>query len=347
MGGSDPKHALAVLLELTRRLSAHPSLAHALQMVTDAALDLLPADHASVRVLDGEGAELLSGARSGAGVQARAMTHVRGVGIAGWVVERGKVARIDDVWQDERWLRHDEQGFVIRSMLAVPLWSAGTVIGVVATSSPRVRMFTADHELLIALLANCAVPPIERARLARLAMTDAQTRAYNQGFLLPGIQTEMNRSRKLSLLLMDLDHFKAVNDRFGHAAGDTVLAEFAERIRRCTRDHDILVRRGGDEFVLIMPGADKGNALQAADRIRTEVRDHPVILDDGTSVELSVSVGAAMWNGKETPQQLEKRTDVAMYEAKQGGRDQVSWGGGSDIPPSSDRARVPDPRDPE
>jgi diguanylate cyclase (GGDEF)-like protein len=212
-------------------------------------------------------------------------------------------------------------------MVAVPLWSGGEVIGVLAITAQKPRAFSEEDEALLSLLANCAVPPIEKARLARLAVTDAQTMAYNSSFLLPGLRQHMERLKgapaSLTLLLMDLDEFKQVNDRFGHAAGDAVLKEFARRVRTTTRERDLIVRRGGDEFVLIMPGTDRESARHVADRIRHEMDEKVIPLPDGSSLKQTVSIGVATWDGCELPEELEKRADEAMYAAKTGGRNEV------------------------
>lgn len=328
MEGIDAGRALEVLLTLTRRLGDRRPLAEALGLVTDAALELLPGDHASIRVLDATGAELLSGARSGIGVTTRPLRHERGRGVGGWVVDHGAVARIDEVGEDPRFEVRGEQGFSIRSLLAVPLWSGGKVIGVLALSSPEPARYAEPHEQLASLLANCAVPPIEKARLARLAVTDAHTMAFNHAYLLPGLESEMTKSQEpgaLSLLLMDLDRFKLVNDNHGHAVGDRVLRIFADRVRASTRSVDQLVRRGGDEFVLIMPGADRESAIGIAQRIRSTMADDPIVLEDGQRLDIRVSVGVATWDGRESPSDLERRADQAMYSVKQAGRDGVRF----------------------
>ena len=326
----DAQHSLDVLLELTRALTAERSLRKALTLVSEAALELLPGDHASIRVLDHTRTELLSGARSGAGVGNKPVRHTPGKGIAGWVVDRGEIARVKDTAQDERFEPRPNQGFDIQSILAVPLWSAGEVVGVLAASSSEPDAFAEEHESLACLLANCAVPPIEKARLRRLAVTDPQTMTFNQAYLLPGLQAVMQRQRGepsqgLSLALLDLDHFKRINDQHGHAAGDRALRAFADTVRSTTRDADLVVRRGGDEFVLIMPGTDRASACAVADRICSTLREGAIELPSGAAIRLTVSIGVATWNGDETPEQLEKRADEAMYEAKLHGRNQVRF----------------------
>ncbi|MBI4953679.1 MAG: GGDEF domain-containing protein [Myxococcales bacterium] len=339
----DAAAALHVLLELTRRLTDERSLPAALRLVTDAALRLLPGDHASIRVLDHTCTELLCGARSGTGRDNKPQSFRLGEGVAGWVVDHRELVRIDEVTRDARFVALPAQGFQIASMLAVPLWSAGEVIGVLAASHPDPDRFSADDEALASLLANCAVPPIEKARLARLAITDPHTMAFNQAFLMPGLQGEMDRTRgaseespgPLSMLLMDLDQFKRVNDSYGHAAGDAVLRAFADRVRQATREHDKLVRRGGDEFVLIMPGAPPERAAAVGERIRERIAREPFDLGGGVLGSVTVSVGVATWDGRESPEDFEKRADAAMYEAKLHGRNRVSAAPAADAPASA------------
>ena len=318
-----------MLLQLTANLGAERSLKKALKLVTNAALELLPGEHASIRVLDHTRTELLSGARSGCGDDKKPVRHTPGQGVAGWVVEHGEVARINDTTKDERFITKADQGFAIRSIVAVPLWSAGEVVGVLAATAGKPDRFTSYHEDLASLLANCAVPPIEKARLARLAVTDAQTMVFNHAYLIVGLRAEMAAARRraatLSVLLMDLDAFGRVNDRHGHAAGDRVLRAFADLIRQNTRDEDVVVRRGGDEFVVIMPGASKRTAQLAAERMRAALAATSIELPSHAEVSVTVSIGAACWDGSESPEELERRAQDAMQAAKLHGRNRVSF----------------------
>jgi diguanylate cyclase (GGDEF)-like protein len=319
--------ALDLLLDLTRRLTEERTLEEALQEVTNAALRLLPGEHASVRILDESRTRLLSAARSGAGTTRRPVSFRPGEGVAGWVVEHGEVARINDTARDTRFTRKAGQGFRIRSLLGVPLWSAGRVIGVLALTSPKKQSFAQRDEELAMLLANCAVPPIERARLERLAVTDQHTMTYNRRYLLPCLREEMEAARRyvtpLSVMLLDLDRFKRVNDRWGHAAGDQVLRTFVDRMWLTTRRQDALIRRGGDEFVVVMPGTSLVQALAAAERIRRTVSAAAFAVGESGHVAQTVSIGLAEWDGREEPEILEARIDKALYAAKRAGRNRV------------------------
>jgi two-component system cell cycle response regulator len=113
-----------------------------------------------------------------------------------------------------------------------------------------------------------------------------------------------------------------VNDTHGHAVGDDVLRGFVERVRSATRRVDLLVRRGGEEFVLIMPATTSREACVIAERVRSHVSEKPIVVGEAV-VAQTASIGVATWDGRESPPALEKRADAAMYVAKSEGRDRV------------------------
>ena len=324
---ADAERALEVLLQLTAQLTDDRPLEDFLKAVTDAALELLAADHASIRLLDSAKSTLLSGARSGTGATDRPMDFKRSDGVLGWIVENGQPVRVDDVAQDARWVHGPGQEFKVRSLMAEPLWASNEVIGVLSVTSPEPGAFGDAHQLLLRLLANCSAPPIERARLRRLAMFDDITMAFNHRYLGPRVVEEMERASRaggdVSILYMDLDHFKSVNDRYGHAVGDAVLRMFADRVRKAVRRVDVLVRRGGEEFVLIMPQTGVTQAHATAIRIQQTLQGEELEVDNTHRIRQTVSIGVATWDMRETPEQLERRADAAMYEAKRLGRNRV------------------------
>lgn len=321
---------LEILLRLTAQLTEDRPLEDFLKAVTDASLEMLPAEHASIRLLDPSRTMLLSGARSGTGESDRPMDFRRGDGVLGWVVDHSHPVRIDDTAEDPRWLAGKRQGFEVASIMAEPLWSSGEIIGVLAVTSSRRAAFSESDQLVLRLLANCSAPPIERARLRRLAMFDDMTMAFNYRYLSPRIIEEMERSSRsggeVSLLYMDLDHFKSVNDKFGHAVGDVVLRLFADRVRKAVRRVDVLVRRGGEEFVLVMPQTGATQAHSTASRIQHTLAREDLEIDGGVRIRQTVSIGVATWDHHETPEDLERRADQAMYEAKRLGRNRVVVG---------------------
>jgi two-component system cell cycle response regulator len=329
----DAQRTLEILLQLTAQLTDDRPLEDFLKAVTDASLDMLVGDHASIRLLDTSRSMLLCGSRSGVGEHGRPMEFRRGEGVLGWVVENGQPIRLDDAEKDHRWVAGKTQGFEIHSIMAEPLWSSGEVIGVLAVTSAKANAFSDDDQLMLRLLANCSAPPIERARLRRLAMFDDITMAFNHRYLAPRVVEEMERASRsggdLSLLYMDLDHFKSVNDKFGHAVGDVVLRMFADRVRKAVRRVDVLIRRGGEEFVLLMPATGATQAHATGNRIQQTLAGEELELESpekshgALRIRQTVSVGIATWDQRESPDQLERRADEAMYEAKRLGRNRV------------------------
>jgi two-component system cell cycle response regulator len=316
-----------LLLRLTQELTLDRPLELALQAVTDAGKILLPADHVSIRLLDNTREALLSGARTGTGAGDRPMEFKRGEGVIGWVVDHGESVRIGCVDEDSRYVQVEGQAFAIQSIMCEPLFYSGEVIVVLSVTSPGLEAFGEDDQLLLRLLANCSSSPIERARLKRLAMFDDLTGAFNRRYLLPRLQEELERASRtngeVSLLLLDLDHFKNVNDGHGHKAGDNALKQFAERVRASTRRVDILIRRGGEEFVLIMPQTGITQAHATAARIQEKLDQDLLEVLPGVKIKQTVSIGVATWDMRESPEQLEARADQAMYEGKRLGRNRV------------------------
>ena len=323
----DSHRAIEVLLELTKQLTEERPLEDSLHDVTEAAVRLIGADHASIRLLDGTRLSLLAGARSGSATDARPMEFHRGEGVLGWVVDNNEGVRLDDALSDDRFVVLSGQGFTVRSLVVEPMWSSGEIIGVLSVSSPHLAAFSLEDQLLVRLLANCSVPPIERARLRRLALYDDMTMAYNHRYLAPRLGEEIERAKRsagsVCILLMDLDHFKTVNDEHGHACGDQVLRLFADRVRANVRRADVLIRRGGEEFVLIMPAtSDDQMGFATATRIQQNLSSDPFEVS-GIRLAQTVSIGVANWDGRESQEGLEIRADLAMYEAKRLGRNRV------------------------
>jgi two-component system, cell cycle response regulator len=170
----------------------------------------------------------------------------------------------------------------------------------------------------------------------RLSLTDPLTGLWNYRYLRASLRREVERAsrfgRMLTVLVLDLDHFKDVNDKYGHAAGDTVLGEFARRIRIGLREVDVAFRQGGEEFVVLLPETDAYGGIIVAERLGAAVREIPVPIDprrpDAVTgllvdrVAISVSIGIAVYpEHGTTAQQVLDAADDALYAAKNAGRD--------------------------
>jgi diguanylate cyclase (GGDEF)-like protein len=159
----------------------------------------------------------------------------------------------------------------------------------------------------------------------RDASHDALTGLLNRRAAAERLQLERARAERqraaLSVLMLDIDHFKRINDRWGHAAGDGMLLAVADVLRHELRASDLGVRHGGEEFLIVLPGDSAAQALEVAERIRGEAAQLAVPLEDGETASITVSIGIATFDGSESAEQLVARADAALYRAKQGGRD--------------------------
>ncbi|APH72068.1 PleD family two-component system response regulator [Aquibium oceanicum] len=161
-----------------------------------------------------------------------------------------------------------------------------------------------------------------------MAVTDGLTGLHNRRYLDSHLQTlfdrAMSRRRPLSVMITDLDRFKAINDTFGHDGGDAVLREFARRLRKNVRGIDLACRFGGEEFVVVMPDTDGAIAEKVAERVRSEIERAVFEVGAAEGVPVTVSVGVATLNrAGDSVEKLMKRADAALYDAKNGGRNRV------------------------
>jgi diguanylate cyclase (GGDEF)-like protein len=177
-------------------------------------------------------------------------------------------------------------------------------------------------------LASTNVEAQYHEELYQLSISDPLTHIPNRRFLLQSLERELLRSaryhRPLALVLFDVDHFKAVNDQFGHPGGDDALRQLADRALRGVRSIDLVARFGGEEFVVVMPETDLKAAMMVAERLRQSVAAEPFhIHTAGERQPITISVGVAVAEPGDTVDTLLQRADDALYEAKNGGRNKV------------------------
>jgi len=215
----------------------------------------------------------------------------------------------------------------LRASLAAPVQVEGSLWGAVAVaySEPSAAHEEALSQLeRVAELISLAVSNAEaRDRLARLASTDSLTGLLNHGAFHQRLEEETARSarhgRSLSLALLDLDHFKLVNDRLGHRAGDSALRAVADLVRSHAREADVVGRVGGEELAWLMPESDLPGAVQAAERLRAVVAATPL----GEAGRVTASIGVSQLGANASAADLFGQADTAMYRAKASGRDCV------------------------
>ncbi|HEY5923314.1 MAG TPA: sensor domain-containing diguanylate cyclase [Kofleriaceae bacterium] len=318
----------AVLFEIGKLIGSDLDPGILLSRIAELICQLVNAKACSVMLLDASRKRLLAKAAYGLRTERmHTLSFAVGEGVAGWVVEHGESALINDVAKDSRYVVLPANQTPIASMLCVPLLSRGERVGVVTATAEHVDAFDPSDLELIRFIATTIALDVENVRLHRVAVTDPLTGTYNREFLqqrLPAeIEAAIDRDRPLSLALVDVDHFKAVNDQYGHGVGDVVLAEVARRLRSAIRGGDVLVRYGGEEFIAVLPKADAGRAWEVGERMRQRVCERAFDVGDGLALLLRVSVGIAQWRMGEDMPDLIERADIALYGAKQRGRNRV------------------------
>ncbi|MDP2903777.1 MAG: GGDEF domain-containing protein [Methylovulum sp.] len=192
------------------------------------------------------------------------------------------------------------------------------------------RFSDAEIKLLETLLC-CLIYPLKNATLfqqaLKLAYTDPLTQTNNRACFSDALKREINLSvrhkKNLSMIFLDIDHFKAINDNYGHECGDVALTSVAKRVKENLRGSDIVFRIGGEEFVVLLSDTDIDGAKLLAERIRQSIERHTLAYDMAV-IKLTVSLGVSMLRIDDTANSLVKRADSAMYKAKHNGRNQVA-----------------------
>ncbi len=198
-----------------------------------------------------------------------------------------------------------------------------------------------SHELAVRLRAGRRILDLQSALLAAQevlreeATHDPLTGLWNRVRVFEALSLELARAARdgtsVSAIMADLDHFKAVNDSWGHMAGDAALREAARRIGSCVRLYDVVARYGGEEFLLVCPGCDEVAAAALAERIRDVIASRPVNTSEGL-IPLTVSLGTATSvGGASAPEEIVRAADAALYRAKEAGRNRVEGSGRVDL----------------
>ncbi|MFN0247992.1 MAG: diguanylate cyclase [Kofleriaceae bacterium] len=318
----------AALFEIGKLIGSDLDPGILLSRIAELVCQLIDAKSCSVMLLDADRKRLLAKAAYGLRTERmHTLSFAVGEGVAGWVVERGQPALIDDVTKDSRFVTLPLNQTPIASMICVPLIARGERVGVVTATSEKAGAFDTTHLELVRFISTTIALDIENVRLHRVAVTDPLTGAFNREFLMQRLPQEieaaLDRDRTLSVAMVDVDHFKAVNDQYGHGVGDVVLAEVARRLRSAIRTGDLLVRYGGEEFLVVLPKADAGRAWEVGERMRQRVCERAFDIGDGLALILRISVGIAQWRIDEPMADLIDRADTALYGAKDRGRNRV------------------------
>lgn len=261
-----------------------------------------------------------------------------GKGVVGLVAERGSAIVVAPNKAAPR-RATAEPSFPVG--LAIPLYSEDRITGVIALYRNENHPFTREDYETVLFLAEQGGVAIENVLLhdeaRRLSITDGLTGVWNRRYLQMQFRqvlaTSMRFNRPFSVLMLDLDHFKEVNDTHGHQRGDAILIEFAHRVSAILREVDTFARYGGEEFICLLSETDVTGAVTTAEKIHEVIRSQPFAGVAEDPIRITTSIGVASYpDHGSSYQDLVEAADRALYQAKQQGRDRVKVAGGDDPP---------------
>jgi len=328
---------VAVFQELGKALTSSLQLDQVLRTIMEKIDEFLRPDNWSLLLLDEAKQELYFELAVGKASQALKDVRVKlGQGIAGWVAQHGEVVIVPDTTKDTRFFgKVDEKTKMeTRSIVAVPVKFRDNCLGVIELiNCVGVEGFDPRDLKLLEALSDFAAIALENARhvkrIHELTIKDDCTSLYNarhMGFIL---DTEIYRSQRynyeFSIVFIDLDHFKLVNDTHGHLVGSRLLAEMGEALKTNCRLIDFAFRYGGDEFVILLPQTSKENAINVARRLHKLIRETVWLKTEGLDIKITPSVGLAAYPiDSKTKEGLLHLADEAMYLVKNTNRDNVA-----------------------
>lgn len=334
-----PEHRSDVMIsmiEIAKALTSCLEVHSVLETIVKQVERLISPQAWSLLLVDKESGDLIfEVAFSPVAQQLHGLRLRKGEGIAGWVALNGEPLLIRDVSRDERFQgQFDRQfSFTTQSIVCVPMKIKDRVVGVIELINSMDKLAFNDADMaVLSAIADFAAIALENARnydrINELVITDDLTGLYNSRHFTRLIDDECNRALRyhteMTLVFLDLDRLKGINDVHGHLVGSRMLSEFGRLIGANIRASDKAARYGGDEFVIILPHTGKEQGLAMAAKFRRRLHESVFLSDDGQPIPLTASIGVASFPGDAaTREELIRAADVAMYEAKRAGRDTI------------------------
>ncbi len=331
-------YELQIFHDVAKALTSSLDLEKVLQTILDKTAAYFKPTTWALLMLDESSGETYYTASAGEGWDSiNALKLKTGETLARWVINEAKPLVIRDVNADPRIdpASKDYSFAGSCSVICVPVRTSGKSLALIQLVNPDMQIYQRG-EMLLQALADYAAIAIENARamqrIQELSITDDCTGLYNARHLATVLSDEVPRSQRFgyefSVLFLDLDHFKNVNDAYGHPAGSKLLGQFGGILRTHLRLVDAAFRYGGDEFVVLLPQTDKQAAILVARRLVATFRNTRWLREEGLSLRLTASIGIASYpHDGTTSQAIVQRADEVMYQVKQSGRNNIAAAG--------------------
>lgn len=323
---------LTALYRVAGLLNERLNVKEIVELILNETRRVVPYHAAVIYLWDEKKGRFTAAAAAGARAdELRASSLERGEGFIGRVMASGRAEIIFDTRLDHR-VRGEPGLFqVCRSLLIIPLQTDAGVAGVFVLGDKRRQAFDDNHRQLLSIMAGQAAVAVANAMLVRRleesANTDGLTGIYNHRYFLHRAAEDYRSTQSaglpLALIMLDVDSFKTINDRYGHPAGDAVLVELARLLRDAVGEAGTVARYGGEEFAVLLPGFDAQRAGSLAEALRRLVREHEFQVENiPRQVRVSLGVAVCPTDAADVTA-LIRRADQALYRAKEKGRDRV------------------------
>jgi diguanylate cyclase (GGDEF)-like protein len=326
---------LGIFHDVAKALTSSLDLDSILQTIMEKMAEYFRPDTWSLLMVDDNQEELYFAIAVGTAAEALKNVRLRvGEGIAGHVAKYGEKLIVPDVRADQRFAKRIDEmtQWETQSIICVPLRSKLRVLGVIQLVNVDMDHFGDQESFFLQSLCDYAAIAIENARsvekIQELTITDDCTGLYNARHLYKTLETEVYRSARFgyefSVLFIDLDHFKQVNDTHGHLIGSKLLAEIGYLVKAQLRLIDFAFRYGGDEFVVLLPQTGKDSALVVARRLRDSLRSSMFCKEEGLNLNVRASIGLATYpHDAKAPHDIIRQADEMMYMVKNSTRDNI------------------------
>jgi diguanylate cyclase (GGDEF)-like protein len=330
---------LHIFHDVAKALTSSLDLDSILQTILEKMAEYFQPDTWSLLMVDEQKMELYFAIAVGQASEALKSVRLKvGEGIAGHVAKFGEKLVVPDVSADKRFAKRVDNltQLQTQSIICMPLKSRLRVLGVIQLVNVDLAHFSREEEFFLQALCDYAAIAIENARavekIQELTITDDCTGLYNARHLYKTLEQEVYRSTRFqyefSVLFIDLDHFKQVNDTHGHLVGSKLLAEVGFTVKSHLRLIDYAFRYGGDEFVVLLPQTGKEQALKVARRLLTVFRDSRFLHTEALDLNVRASLGVATYpEDAHSAHEIIRQSDDMMYVVKNSSRDNIAVAG--------------------